>query len=94
MKIPANRIAVYITGLSALAAASAPAVANLDLQSTGGVVAGIAALTAVVNVWLRGWQQHESSTFYAARDDAHQAKQIGFNTPVTATKAGAVEGSS
>lgn len=64
LKLPApNRIAVYLTALASLAAALAPAVANLDLTSTGGVALGLLGLVAVVNRWLDGWQAYE-----AARD--------------------------
>lgn len=54
-----NRIAVYVTAVAALLGALAPAVANLDLTSTVGVIGGLATLLAVVRKWLDGWQAHE-----------------------------------
>lgn len=62
MKIEPNRIAVYLTAVAALVGGLAPAVANLDLQSTAGIVAGLVTILGVVNKWLAGWQQHESTT--------------------------------
>lgn len=62
-----NRVAVYLTSLAALAAGLAPAVANLDLTSTAGLVAGLAALSLVVSKWLTGWQAHEARSIRAQR---------------------------
>lgn len=59
MQIAPNRIAVYLTAGAALAGGLAPAVADLDVTSTGGVVAGLAVLFGVVNRWLVGWQADE-----------------------------------
>lgn len=61
MKIAPNRIAVYLTAVAALAAALAPIIGELDISSTAGVVAGLAALTSVVNKWLSGWQSYEDT---------------------------------
>lgn len=58
-KLNAGRIATYVGGVGALAAAVAPAVANLDLTSTAGLAAGVIALAAVVTKWLDGWQKYE-----------------------------------
>ena len=58
-KLNAGRIATYIGGAGALAAALAPTVANLDLTSTAGLGAGVVALAAVVVKWLDGWQRYE-----------------------------------
>lgn len=59
-----NRIAVYLTAAAALLGGLAPAVANLDLQSSAGIVAGIAGVVAVARKWLEGWQQHEYQKSY------------------------------
>ena len=56
-----NRLALYLTAAAALLAALVPVVADLDWESTAGVIAGITALTGVVSVWLRGWSQWERS---------------------------------
>jgi hypothetical protein len=58
-----NRIAVALTAVAALFGGLAPVVANLDLSSTAGVVAGLLSLTTVVNKWLEGWQKHEARQF-------------------------------
>lgn len=63
-----NRIAVYLTAIAALAGGAAPIVADLDLSSTAGVVAGLAALTAVVDRWLKGWQSHEEREWVARHE--------------------------
>ena len=62
-----NRIAVYLTSIAALAGALAPAVADLDLTSTAGVIAGLLALLGVVRKWLDGWQAYESNYTHPAR---------------------------
>jgi len=59
-KLLPNRIAVYMVAAAALIGGLAPVVADLDLNSTLGIAAGLAALVAVVNRWLIGWQQHEA----------------------------------
>lgn len=58
---PPNRRAVYLTAVAGLFTALAPAVANLDLTSTAGVIAGLVAITAVVSKWLTGWQNLEKA---------------------------------
>jgi hypothetical protein len=55
-----NRIAVYLTAIAALLGGLAPAVANLDLTSTIGIVAGLGTLLGVVYKWLEGWQKYEA----------------------------------
>ena len=55
-----NRIAVYLTSAAALAAALAPVVADLDIESVAGIAAGLAAISAVVYKWLDGWQKYEA----------------------------------
>lgn len=55
----AGRIATYVGGIGALAAALTPALANLDLTSTAGLAAGVIALAGVVIKWLDGWQKYE-----------------------------------
>lgn len=51
--------------LLSLILALAPVVADLDLTSTAGVIAGIAAIAAVALKWLQGWQQYEGAAYQA-----------------------------
>ena len=57
-----NRIAVYLTAAAALLGGLAPVVADLDIDSTVGIAAGLAALTGIVWKWLEGWQKYEERT--------------------------------
>jgi small-conductance mechanosensitive channel len=71
-----NRIAVYLVAAGALITAIAVPVAELDLSSTAGVIAGLASITAVVDRWLKGWQQYEQQ--FAVGDesrDIHEAEE-------------------
>lgn len=54
-----NRVALYIGAVAAFAAGLAPIVANLDWQSTAGVIAGLTALATYVNTFVIGQQKHE-----------------------------------
>lgn len=65
MQIAPNRVAVYLTAGAALAGGLAPAVADLDVTSTGGIIAGLAVILGVVNRWLTGWQTHEANAHWA-----------------------------
>lgn len=58
MKKP-NRVALYIGALAAFAGGLAPIVANLDWQSTAGVIAGLTAIATFVNNFVIGQQKHE-----------------------------------
>lgn len=57
---PPNRVAVYLVSLAGLLSALAVPLADLDTQSVVGVTAGLASIVAVVDRWLKGWQQHAS----------------------------------
>lgn len=70
MNLSPNRVAVYLTALAALAGGLAPVVADLDIQSTAGIVAAIAAITAVVNKWLSGWQKYEQDDRWMGTSDS------------------------
>ena len=59
-KLNTGRIVTYLGGGAALCTALAPAVANLDLTSTAGLVGGMVALAGVIVKWLDGWQKYES----------------------------------
>ncbi len=61
MPLP-NRVAVYLTAIAGLLTALAPAVANLDTQSTVGLVGGFAAVAGVVHKWLDGYAKYEERT--------------------------------
>lgn len=54
-----NRAVALAVALLALVAGLAPVIANFDWTSTAGVIAGLAAVSAVANKWLDGWQKHE-----------------------------------
>lgn len=55
-----NRIATVIAVIAGVATALAPVVANMDWESTAGIIAGgVAAVTAILT-WLVGWQKHEA----------------------------------
>jgi hypothetical protein len=55
-----GRIVALVTIVVGFAGAALPVVANLDLSSTAGVIAGIVALCAVVVKYLEGWQRYEA----------------------------------
>lgn len=59
---PPNRLAAYMTSVAALLAALAPAIANLDLSSTVGVLGGAVVILGVFREWLKGWREHELRT--------------------------------
>jgi hypothetical protein len=54
-----NRIATYLTAGSALAAALAVPIANLDLESSVGVLGGAVVILGVFREWLKGWRGFE-----------------------------------
>ena len=60
-----NRVAVYFTVVAAITGGLAPVLADLDLTSTAGVLAGVVAIVAVVQKFLAGWQQYESAIYQA-----------------------------
>jgi hypothetical protein len=64
-KPPANRVVALLGALTLLAAALAPLAANMDWQSTAGILAGIPALAAVIYKFLEGWQRWESPDSFA-----------------------------
>lgn len=66
MKLKPNRVAVYLTAAASLLGGLAPVVADLDLESTAGIVAGLSLLGVTVNKWLSGWQDHEARSAYSA----------------------------
>jgi hypothetical protein len=55
-----GRIVTIISIIVGLLGATVPVVADMDLTSTAGVIAGLAALSAVVVKFLDGWQQYEA----------------------------------
>jgi hypothetical protein len=54
-----GRIVALATLIVGFIGAAAPVVGNLDVSSTAGIVAGIAALTAIAVKYLEGWQRYE-----------------------------------
>jgi len=55
-----GRIVTILGAAAGLATALAPALANLDFASTGGLVGGMLAIAAIVSKWLSGWQSYEA----------------------------------
>lgn len=55
-----GRIVALVTIVVGFAGAAVPVVADLDLSSTAGIVAGIVALCAVAVKYLEGWQRYEA----------------------------------
>lgn len=62
MKLPPpNRVATYLTAGAGLAAAVAVPLADLDLESTGGVALGLAAILTAYHRWMEGWRDYKST---------------------------------
>jgi hypothetical protein len=57
-----DKVAVFLVSLAGLLTALAPAVADLDLNSTIGVVGGFLGIVGIVRKWLEGWQMFEERT--------------------------------
>lgn len=55
-----NRVAAVLGSVAAIAGAIAPAVANLDLSSSAGVLAGVVTIGAIVLKFLDGSQKSEA----------------------------------
>jgi hypothetical protein len=65
MEITPNRIvAAGTVALGILGAVLVP-LANMDLTSAAGVIAGLGAATLAALKWLDGWQKHEERTAFA-----------------------------
>ena len=58
MPLP-NRMAVYLTGAIALIGGLAPVLADLDWQSTAGILAALLVILAIVREWLVNWGKWE-----------------------------------
>ena len=76
-----NRLATYLVVAFGLAAAVLPAVADMDWQSTTGVLAGLGVIAAAVLTWLRGWQKDEPTNLLdykpaAATTDPKAAERL------------------
>ena len=54
-----NRLAVYLTAAIALIGGLAPVIANLDWQSTAGIIAGLLVILTIVREWLVNWGKWE-----------------------------------
>jgi hypothetical protein len=59
-KITPARVAAVLGAIASLLAGLAPAIANLDLSSTAGVIAAIVAIGGIVVKWLDGQAKHEA----------------------------------
>lgn len=60
-----NRAALILGSVAALLGGAAPLVADMDWESTAGVIAGVIALATYVNNFVTGWQKHEEREFFA-----------------------------
>lgn len=67
-----NRTALYLGTVAAFVAGLAPVVADLDWQSTTGVLVGIGAIATYVNVFVLGQQKHEEREFWQDRVPSEQ----------------------
>lgn len=54
------RVAALLASIATLLAALAPAVADLDMTSTAGVLGGAAVILGIVREWLKGQRAHEA----------------------------------
>jgi hypothetical protein len=54
-----NRIASYLTAAAALLGGIAIPVANLDPESSAGIITGVVGVLVVFREWLKGWRGHE-----------------------------------
>lgn len=57
-----NRIVSYTIALLGLVGAIAPVAADLDWESTAGVLVGIGVIASIGVKWLEGWQRYEERT--------------------------------
>lgn len=60
MKLTPNRVATILTAISGATAAIAVPLANLDIQSTAGVIGGLFAIGTAFVTWMKGWREHEA----------------------------------
>lgn len=56
-----NRVVAVVTVVLSIGAALLPVLADLDLASTAGVVAGILGIVTTSVKWLDGWQKAEAA---------------------------------
>lgn len=54
-----NRIASYLAAAAALAGAIAIPVADLDTESSAGIITGVVGVLVVFREWLKGWRGYE-----------------------------------
>jgi hypothetical protein len=54
-----NRLALYLGTAVAIIAGIIPIVTNADWESTGGIIAALLAIVALLDRWLKGWQMYE-----------------------------------
>jgi hypothetical protein len=60
MQLTPARVSSLLAGASALLAALAPAIANLDVTSTAGLFGGAVIIAGVVSQFLKGQRAHEA----------------------------------
>jgi hypothetical protein len=73
MQLTPARGASLLAGFGALAAALAPAIANMDTTSTAGCIAGVAGIVGILMTFLKGQRAHEARDWGAdlGKIDAH-----------------------
>lgn len=74
-KIPANRIAAIVAVIAGVLGALAPVLADLDTTSVAGLIAGLLAIVATVDRYLKGSQEWD-------RLQAQTAAAVGPVAPV------------
>lgn len=67
------RLAAYITAVVGLLTALSPVVANLDITSTAGIIAGAAAVLGTYATWAKGWRAYEADERYKEERETAQA---------------------
>lgn len=76
-----NRIAAIVAVLAGVLGAVAPLIADLDTSSVAGVIAGLVAIVAVVDRFLKGsqqWDALQAQTAAAVGPVIDQADEIGL----------------
>jgi hypothetical protein len=76
-----GRIVAIVSVLVGLIGALAPVVADMDLSSTAGIVAGLVAVSTVVVKYLDGWQRYEERLDTADAAPAVPHEAAGGSTP-------------
>lgn len=60
MKITPARVASLMAGVSVLLASLAPAIGNMDVTSTAGIIGGVVGIVGILVTFLKGQRAHEA----------------------------------